>query len=63
MRALLGLGLMANAAVALQFSGQIESYMGLTSTPQEQDELNRILPKVTMVETEKSRPVGGLNNG
>jgi hypothetical protein len=61
-RALLGLGLIANAALALQFSDQTESYLGLQSTAQEQDELKRVLPKVTMVETEKSRSVVEASN-
>jgi hypothetical protein len=53
---------MANAALALQFSDQTESYLGLQSTAQEQDELKRVLPKVTMVEAEKSRSVVEASN-
>lgn len=51
-RALLGLGLMANAGLALQFSDQIESLLGLKPTT---EELDRVLPKLTMVDGEESR--------
>jgi hypothetical protein len=46
----LGLGLMVNAGLALQFSDQIESALGFTPTKQEEEELNLILPKVSLVE-------------
>jgi len=41
-RLFLGLGLMVNAALALQFSDQIESALGLTPTPEDQNRLPRI---------------------
>ena len=62
-RALLGAGLMVNAGLALQFSDQIESYLGLQPTNKEQDELKRLLPKITMVETERSNRASSLKGG
>lgn len=53
-RALLGLGLMANAGFALYFSNEIESFLGLHSASKEQENLNNVLPKFTMVDTDKS---------
>jgi hypothetical protein len=51
-RALLGLGLMANAGLALRFSDSIESALGLKPT---NEELNRVLPKLRIVEEGKTR--------
>jgi hypothetical protein len=51
-RALLGLGLMANAGLALQFSDQIETFLGLKPTT---EEIDRIMPKLTIVDTGKNR--------
>lgn len=46
----LGLALMANAGLALQFSDQIENTLGLTPTKRDEEELNYLLPKVSLVE-------------
>lgn len=51
-RALLGLGLMANAGLALQFSDQIESRLGLKPTS---EEIDRVTPKLTIVGEGKNR--------
>lgn len=51
-RALLGLGLMANAGLALRFSDSIESALGLKPTD---EELDRVLPKLRIVEEGQTR--------
>lgn len=50
-RAFLGLGLMANAGLALRFSDSIESALGLKPTD---EELDRVLPKFAIVEERKT---------
>jgi hypothetical protein len=47
---LLGLGLMANAALALQFSDQIEDALGLKPTEEDEKKLRETMPKVRSVE-------------
>lgn len=47
----MGLGLMANAGLALQFSDQIESFLGLQPTS---EEIYRVTPKLTMVDAGKN---------
>lgn len=54
-RALLGVGLMVNAGLALQFSDQVESLLGLQPTSKDHDEVKKLLPTVTMVETDMGR--------
>ena len=49
-RALFGLGIMANAALALQFSDQIEAFLGMTPTQTEEQRLKDSLPRVTTVD-------------
>lgn len=49
-RLYLGLALMVNAGLALQFSDQIENTLGLAPTKRDEEELNYILPKVSLVE-------------
>jgi hypothetical protein len=44
-----GLGLMANAAIALQFSEQIEDALGLKATPEEEKQLKDSMPRVSTV--------------
>lgn len=43
---------MANAALALQFSDQIESFLGLKPTS---EELDRVMPKLSIVDTGKKK--------
>jgi hypothetical protein len=52
-RALFGLCIMANAALALQFSDDIERFLGLVPTKEEEQRLRGALPKVSVVEREK----------
>jgi hypothetical protein len=52
-RALFGLGIMANAALALQFSDDIERFLGLVPTKEEEQRLREALPKVSAVERER----------
>ena len=49
-RVLFGLGIMANAALALQFSDQIEAFLGMTPTQSEEQRLKDSLPKVTTID-------------
>jgi hypothetical protein len=49
-RLFFGLGLMANAALALQFSDQIESALGLVPSKEDEKELKEKLPRVTRVD-------------
>jgi hypothetical protein len=49
-RALFGLGLIANAALAIQFSDQIEDALGLKPTKEEEKELKERLPKISRVD-------------
>ena len=51
-RALFGLGIMANAGVALYFADQIEAFFGMTPTPEEQGRLKRDLPRITVVDSD-----------
>jgi hypothetical protein len=44
---------MANAALALQFSDDIERFLGLVPTQEEEQRLRGALPKVSVVEREK----------
>lgn len=41
---------MANAALALQFSEQIESLLGLVPTKQEAEKLEKAMPRVSLIE-------------
>jgi len=41
---------MANAALALQFSDQVENALGLTPSQEDERRLREALPKVSMVE-------------
>ena len=41
---------MVNAGLALQFSDRIESSLGMTPTPQDQQELDQYTPKLTAVD-------------
>lgn len=49
-RLLLGLGVMANAALALRFSDQIENALGLLPSQEDEKELKERMPKVTRVD-------------
>ena len=49
-RMLLGIGLMANAGLALQFSDRIEAALGMSPPPSERQKLQDILPRVSAVE-------------
>ena len=44
---------MANAALALQFSDDIERFFGLKPTQEEEQRLREALPKVSAVERER----------
>jgi hypothetical protein len=44
---------MANAALALQFSDDIERFLGLVPTKEEEQRLREALPKVSAVERER----------
>jgi hypothetical protein len=44
---------MVNAALALQFSDDIERFLGLVPTKEEEQRLRRALPKVSAVERER----------
>jgi len=44
---------MANAALALHFSDDIESFFGLTPTKEEEQKLREALPKISAVERER----------
>jgi hypothetical protein len=46
----LGIGLMVNAAVAMHFEEQIEDLLSMKSTPEEQQKLNKELPKISLVD-------------
>jgi hypothetical protein len=49
-RLFFGLGIMANAALALQFSDQIENALGLVPTKDDEKELREKMPRVTTVD-------------
>jgi hypothetical protein len=51
-RIFLGLGLMANAALALQFSEQIEAALGVVPSKEEESRLKESMPRVRAVERE-----------
>jgi hypothetical protein len=46
---MVGVGLMANAALALQFSEQIEEALGVKATPEEEKQLKESMPRVSAV--------------
>jgi hypothetical protein len=49
-RLFVGLGLMVNAAVAMHFEDEIENFLSMKSTPEQQKKLEGNLPKVSLVE-------------
>ena len=49
-RIFVGLGLMANAAIALHFEDQIEEMLGMKPTPDEQKKFQEQMPKLTFAE-------------
>lgn len=49
-RVIFGVGLMINAGLALQFSDKIEGALGLKPTQQDEEKLNRALPRISTVE-------------
>ncbi len=49
-RIFFGLGLMANAALVLQFSDQIESALGLVPSKEDERDLKAKMPRVTRVD-------------
>ena len=49
-RILFGVGLMINAGLALQFSDQIETALGLTPTPQDEQKLQDTIPRISPIE-------------
>ena len=65
-RIYLGLGLMANAALYLTFSEQIESVLGVRATEDEDRRLRETLPRVRTFERPSDEAVGrskGSQNG
>ena len=46
---------MINAGLALQFQDQIESTLGMNATAKDQEELDRIIPKVSFVDRESKQ--------
>lgn len=49
-RLFFGLGIMANAALALQFSDQIENALGLVPSKDDEKQLKENMPRVTRVD-------------
>jgi len=50
---LLGFGLMANAALALQFSDSIETALGMTPSKDEEMKLREVVPRLSVIEKEE----------
>ena len=53
---LVGVGLMINAALALQFSDQIEGVLGMTPTEQDKRYIQETMPRVTTVDRAPKEP-------
>lgn len=49
-RLFVGVGLMVNAAIAMQFEDQIEDFLSMKSTPEEQKKLQSDMPKVSLID-------------